>query len=127
MMAAIHEDKLVAAIIKGSLALLLVFTLLGLTLFSTKAALGVLAGGVIGIINFLWMRRILRRILGLLPGNPSQHAILWFVVRLSLVGIILYLLMVSGRFSLIGLLVGLSTIVITIMTLSIHNALHNNG
>ena len=125
MMAAIHEDKLVTAIIKGSLALLLVFSLLGLVLFSTKAALGVLAGGLIGIVNFLWMRRILRRTLGLLPGNSGQRAILWFVVRLSLVGIILYLLMVSGRFSLIGLLVGLSTIVITIMTLSIHGALHN--
>lgn len=124
MTTAIHEDNLFVAIIKGSVVLLLLFSLSGLAFFSTKTALGVLAGGAIGIVNFLWMRNILKRILGILPDNPGRYAVLRFVARMTVMAIVLYLLLVSGYFSQIGLLAGLSVIVITIMTLSIHGALH---
>jgi hypothetical protein len=63
MMAAINEDNLFAVIIKGSLGLLAVLTVGGLALFSGKVALGILAGGIIAIVNFLWMRNVLQRIL----------------------------------------------------------------
>jgi hypothetical protein len=124
MMTAIHEDNLFAAIIKGSVVLLLLFSLSGLAFFSSKTALGIFAGGAIGIANFLWMRNMLRRILGILPANPGRHAAMGFVARMTVMAMVLYLLLVSGCFSLVGLLVGLSIIVITIMTLSIHGALH---
>jgi hypothetical protein len=124
MMTAIHEDNLFAAIIKGSVALLLLFSLSGLAFFSTKTALGVLAGGAIGIVNFLWMRNILKRLFGILPANPGRYAFMWFVARMTVMAIVLYLLLVSGYFSLTGLLAGLSVIVITIITLSTHGALH---
>jgi hypothetical protein len=123
MTTAIHEDNLFAAIIKGGVVLLLLFSLSGLAFFSTKAALGVLAGGTLGIANFLWMRTTLKRILGILPANPGRYAVMWFVARMTVMAIALYLLLVSGYFSLTGLLTGLSVIVITITTLSIHSAL----
>ena len=126
-MTAIHEDSLFTAIIKGSVALLLLLSLSGFAFFSAKTALGVLAGGAIGIINFLWMRNILRKILGILPPNPGRYAVLWFVARMTVIGIVLYLLLVSGYFSLTGLMAGLSVIVITIMTLSIRGALYSKN
>jgi len=124
MMTAIHEDNLFAAVIKSSVVLLLILSLSGLAFFSTKTALGVLAGGAIGIINFLWMRNILRRILGILPTNPGRYAVLWFVARMTAMAFALYLLLVSGYFSLFGLLAGLSIIVFTIMALALYNVLH---
>jgi len=124
MMTAIHEDNLIAAIIKSSVVLLLLLSLSGLAFFSTKTALGVLAGGAIGIVNFLWMRNILRRILGILPTNPGRYAVAWFVARMTVMAFALYILLVSDYFSPLGLLAGLSIIVFTIMALSLYNALH---
>lgn len=127
MMATIHEDKLFATIIKGSFGLLALLTLLALALFSGKAALGVLAGGVIAIINFLWMRNVLQRILGLLPANPQRYAMMRYIGRMSATGFALYFVLTSGWFSLTGVLTGLSIIVINILALSLYRALRTGG
>jgi hypothetical protein len=127
MMTAINEENLFGVIIKGSLALLTVLTGAGFVLFSSKTGLGILAGGVIAIINFLWMRNVLQRILGLLPEKPNLYAQVRFVARISVTGFCLYLLIVSGWFSLAGLLVGLSIIVANIIALSIYGALRAGG
>ncbi len=117
-MTAIHEDNLFAAVIRWGIAFLLLFSLSGLIFFSARTALSVLVGGVIGIANFLWMRNTLGRILGVLPSHPGRTAAFWFVARMSVMAVILYLLMISGYFSLIGLVAGLSVIVAAIILLS---------
>ncbi len=127
MMAAINEDNLFAVIIKGSLGLLAVLTLGSLALFSAKASLGVLAGGTIAIVNFLWMRSVLQRILGLLPANPSRYALMRYIGRMTVTGLALYFVLTSGWFSLAGLLVGLSIIVVNILALSLYRALSTGG
>lgn len=126
MMAPINEDKLFGVIIKGSLILLVLLTLAGSVFFSSKIGMGVLAGGIIAIVNFLWMRNVLQRILGLLPAKPNQYAQIRFLARLSITGFCLYFFIVSG-WSLAGLLVGLSVIVVNIMALSIYGALRSGG
>ena len=127
MMTAINEDNLFAVIIKGSLGLLAVLTFAGFSLFSSKVGLGIMAGGSVAIINFLWMRNALQRILGLLPARPAQYAQIRFVARISITGLCLYMIIVSGWFSLAGLLVGLSIIVVNIMALSLYGALRAGG
>lgn len=119
MMAAIHEDSLFGTIVKGSVLLTLLCTLCCLALFSAKTASGVLAGGMIGLVNFLWMRSILRRTLGLLPPHPGRYAVSRFMVRMAAMALALYLVLVSGNFSVIGLLAGLSIIAITTVTISL--------
>lgn len=126
-MTALHDDTISGDLIKGSVTLLLLFALSGAVLFSPRAGYGVLAGGILGIANFLWMRSTMRRILGVLPANPGRYAVLWFVTRMMVLGMILYLLLVSGFFSPTGLLVGLSIIVVTIVLLSFRGALHSGG
>lgn len=81
-------------------------TLAGWTLFSAKVGLGALAGGCIAIANFFWIRNVLQRILGQLPAKATMYAQLRFIARLSVTGLLLYLIITSGRFSLIGLLSG---------------------
>lgn len=127
MMAAINEDNLFGVIIKGSLGLLTALTVAGCAFFSTRTGLGILAGGLVAIINFLWMRNVLQRILGLLPARPGLYAQIRFIARISITGLSLYLLIISGWFSLAGLMVGLSVIVANIIALSIYGALRAGG
>ena len=127
MMTAINEDNLLAIIIKGSLALLAILTIVGFAFFSTRIGLGILAGGLIAVINFLWMRNVLQRILGLLPAKPGTYAQIRFIARLTVTGFVLYALITSGWFSLAGLLVGLSVIVANIIALSLYCALRTGG
>ena len=127
MMTAINEDNLFAIIIKGSLALLAILTIAGFAIFSTKIGLGILAGGLIAVVNFIWMRNVLQRILGLLPAKPSLYAQMRFIARITVTGFVLYTLIISGWFSLAGLLVGLSVIVANIIALSLYCVLRTGG
>jgi hypothetical protein len=127
MMTAINEDNLFAVIIKGSLGLLAVLTLGALALFSGKASLGILAGGSIAIVNFLWMRNALQRILGQLPANAQRYALIRYIGRMTVTGCALYFVLTSGWFSLAGVLTGLSIIVVNIFALSLYRALRTGG
>lgn len=127
MMTAIDEENLFRIIIKGSLGLLAVLTAVGLSFFSVKTGLGILAGGVIAIVNFFWLRNVLQRILGLLPAKPFLYAQVRFIARISITGFVLYLIITSGWFSLTGILVGLSIIVLNIIALSLYSALRAGG
>jgi len=89
--------------------------------------LGALAGGCIAIANFFWIRNVLQRILGQLPARPAAYAQIRFIGRLSITGLILYFIITSGLFSLAGLFVGLSVIVINIIALSLYSALRAGG
>lgn len=123
----INEDNLFAVIIKGSLGLLAFLTLAGWTFFSAKVSLGILAGGCIAITNFFWIRNVLQRVLGQLPTRATTYAQLRFIARLTLTGLLLYFIITSGWFSLAGVLVGLSVIVINIIAISLYSALRAGG
>ncbi len=127
MMTVINEDNLFAVIVKGSLGLLVFLTLAGGVLFSVQVGLGALAGGCIAIVNFFWIRNVLQRILGQRPSNAPLYAQIRFIARLSLSALLLYFIITSGWFSLTGLLVGLSVIVINIIALSLYSALRAGG
>lgn len=127
MTTAINEDNLFAVIVKGSLALLAVLSVAGFALFSVRTGMGILAGGVIAVVNFAWLRNVLQRILGLMPAKPNLYAQVRFVARIAVTGLILYVIITSGWFSLAGLLVGLSVIVVNIIALSIYGALRTGG
>lgn len=127
MMTAINEDNLFASITKGSLVLLAFLTIAGFTAISIKFGFGILVGGLVAVVNFIWMRNVLQRILGLLPAKPIQYAQLRFIARITTTGFVLYFLITSGWFSLGGLLVGLSVIVISIIALSLYCVLRTGG
>lgn len=127
MMTAINEDNLFASIIKGSLVLLAVLAIGALLLFSGKTALGVLAGGSIAIVNFIWLRNALQRILGVLPANATRYATMRYIARLTLTGCALYFAITSDLFSLAGILVGLSIIVVNIIALSLYRVIGTGG
>ena len=126
-MITINEDDIFAVIIKGSFSLLAFITLAGWAFFSVNVGLGALAGGCIAIANFFWIRNVLQRVLGKLPVKATMYAQLRFIARLSLTGFLLYFIITSGWFSLAGLFIGLSVIVINIIALSLYSALRAGG
>lgn len=127
MMTTINEDKLFGVIIKGSLSLLAVLALIGFCFFDMRTGLGILVGGIIAVFNFIWIRNVLQRILGLLPQKPNLYSQIRFIARISVTGFVLYFIIISGWFSLAGLLVGLSVIVVNIIALSLYCALRTGG
>lgn len=127
MMERTNEDNIFATIIKGSLVLLAILVVIGFIFYSVRTGLGILAGGIIALLNFFWMRNVLQRILVLTPAKPTVYAQLRFIVRISVTGILLYVLIISGWVSLAGLLVGLSVIVANIIAISIIRALRTGG
>jgi hypothetical protein len=127
MMTAISEDNLFVIIIKGSLGLLTFLAIAAFALFSGKVSLGILAGGIIAIVNFIWLRNALQRILGLMPVNATRYAFMRYIARMTITGCALYFVITSDLFSLAGILVGLSIIVINIIALSLYRVLGTGG
>jgi hypothetical protein len=77
--------------------------------------LGVLLGGFISILNFYWMERGLRGIFTNTAGNVKGGVLIKYYIRLILTAIVLYFLIANGTVNVIGLLIGLSVVVINII------------
>ena len=89
-----------------------------------KFALGVLLGGFISIINFHWLSRGLQSAFQNLgdEGNIKTPVMLKYCIRLVITGIVLYLLITGGAVNVVGLIVGLSVVVINIIVTLIATA-----
>lgn len=125
-MATINEARLPARILQASIVLLAIATATGFFFYTASVGLGVLAGGGIAIINFVWQRRTLGQLLEQqAAAAPSAGATaIRYLLRLSITAVILYAVLTSGRFSIIGLLVGLSVIVAVIIALTLYSAFY---
>lgn len=93
-------------------------------------ALGVLVGGLVVVINFHLLHQALRGTLGQMANHPqggSSRAKAFFAARqllrfFALLAII-FLLVGQGWVNIFGLLVGLSTVVITLMLAAINETI----
>ena len=80
-----------------------------------KFALGVLLGGFISILNYYWMERGLRSIFVNTAGNVKGSVMGNYYIRLVLTAIVLYFLIANDTVNVVGLLIGLSVVVINII------------
>ena len=91
-----------------------------------KFALGVLMGGFISIVNFYWMDRSLRSAFEKNTGNIKGLVVGKYFLRLALTAIVLYFLIAYKTVNVIGLLIGLSVVMINIIVMVITNLTKNN-
>jgi len=84
-----------------------------------KFALGILLGGFISILNFYWMERGLRGIFTNTAGNVKGTVMVKYYIRLALTAVVLYFLIANHTVNIIGLLIGLSIVVINILIILI--------
>jgi hypothetical protein len=89
-----------------------------------KFAFGILLGGFISIINFYWLGRNLQNVFKNLgdKGNIKGPVMVKYYIRLAITAIALYFLITGDTVHVVGLLVGLSVVVISIIITVINTA-----
>lgn len=80
-----------------------------------KFSLGILLGGFVSIVNFHWMARGLRGIFHNLQRSPKGAVMVRYYIRLTVIAVVLYLLITHHVVDVIGLLIGLSVVIINIL------------
>ncbi len=80
-----------------------------------KFYLGVLLGGFISILNFHGMELGLQGLFKNPAGNVKRPTMIKYYIRLALTAVVLYLLIASETVNVVGLLIGLSVVVINIV------------
>ena len=109
-----QDDQLLAEMALRNWIILVVLVLLSLFWQSLPVTMGVLAGGVLVIINYRWLGRSLFKVI----SDPHQGSEKGFkrnyLFRLLFIASSIYLLLVRGGVHPIALAVGLSVVVINI-------------
>ncbi|MBN2567928.1 MAG: ATP synthase subunit I [Deltaproteobacteria bacterium] len=93
--------------------------------------LGLLIGGFISIANFYWLARDLKSLFlrfseGVTPARAKYYILMKFYLRFIITGIVLYFVITRTPVSVIGLVVGLSIVVISIVLTIIIEQLINH-
>jgi hypothetical protein len=94
---------------------LLIFVAVSAPFMSAKFTFGVAAGGLICIVNYHWLKRSLRAVFAQLSGNPRGAVMVRYYIRFVLTAVVLFVLISRYLVDVIGLLIGLSVVVINIV------------
>lgn len=109
------DDQLLAKMALRNWIILIVLVLLSLFWQSPPVTYGVLAGGVLVIINYRWLGRSLTAVI----NDPQLQSAKGFkrnyFFRLIFVACAIYLLLVRGGVHPLALVVGLSVVVLNVM------------
>ena len=122
----IANGDILSIVTRWSWLLLAALTVICSLFGSLAFGMGVAAGGLIALGNNFWLRSILERILIQQRNDARSYAIIRYLVRLTISGIIILALIKFGV-NIAGLLVGLSVLVITITTVSVFLSLSDKG
>lgn len=91
-----------------------VFVLVSAFLFSSKFTLGVLLGGLISIVNYHWLYRDVKMVFQHLNDRAKSRIMFKYYIRFGVTAIVLFFIVSSQIVDVIGLLIGLSTVIINI-------------
>ncbi|OPY07691.1 MAG: ATP synthase I chain [Syntrophus sp. PtaB.Bin001] len=96
--------------------IVLAVLLLGSSFFlSFRFSLGILLGGLISILNFYWLHQNLRNTFQRLMDGAKSSILFKYCIRLAVTAVILYFIIVYRVADVLGLLLGLSIVVINIV------------
>lgn len=111
----IIQQRLLKFIIRTNWLLFVIAGITGLLATPLDFALGILAGGLIVTVNFHLLYRTLKR--SLTPPHIASHnvVLIKYYIRFILSAVIIFLLISNGYVEPLGLLIGLSIVVASIM------------
>jgi hypothetical protein len=108
---------------------LAVLSIAGWLWFGRDFAIGILVGGLLAVLNFHFMAYILNSTLNRQWGSQEEwqttgrqavsFMTLKYVLRFTVLAVIIFFLVTTGWVNIFGLVVGLSTVVLTLMVLGI--------
>jgi len=84
---------------------------------------GILVGGLVAIGGFLWMRRSLNRLMEQPNGGARFRYQFGYIIRLAALAVILAVLIAVVKVNTLGLIIGLSVVVINLFWIAIQRAL----
>ena len=94
-----------------------IFFILSSVFASASFTLGILTGGLISALNFHALCRGLQKVFRQLEiGKPGKSPVMFrYLSRLFITGLVLYLVLAKTPADIFGLVIGLSTVVISIL------------
>ena len=104
----IQKEQRIPSIERNNAIILAVLTLGSIYFKSLAVTLGVLAGGIIIIVNFWLLRKIVERIIK--KADKGAFFALSYIFKFIALSAILFAIIYSGVVDIIGLIVGLSTV-----------------
>jgi len=113
------KDHLQRKIELRNLVILGLLLLVSFLTMSTRFTLGILVGGIISIINLHWLGRDLRVIFSSLSGSAKSAMMIRYYIRMAVTAVLLFFVITELPVDIIGLLVGLSLVVINIVITAI--------
>ena len=117
-------DKIYRELKRLNWLILLILSLISYFLMSHSLTLGIILGGLVIMTNFHVFQHTIRRAFS--PQGVMQTAkisiIAKYYFRLLALGIIIYILITQGWVDPVGLALGLSTVVISIVSLGVRRA-----
>ena len=84
-----------------------------------RFTLGMVLGGFISIVNFHWLERDLRKVFSRLSDRSSSFLMLKYFLRFAVTGVVLYFIITGDIVDIVGLIIGLSTVVVTMVVTAI--------
>ena len=105
----------------------LVLCTAGFFLAGPDFALSVLIGGLVCMVNFQWVYRHAKTAVTLTARQGRSFMARRYVIRLATMGVLLYLLIAVAKVNIIGLLLGLSVIILGIMSYACFTYLFEGG
>lgn len=84
-------------------------------LMSDRFTLGIIVGGLISVVNFYWLEHDLYKIFCRLNERAKSRVMFKYYIRFAATALILYLVVTTDILNIIGLIVGLSTVIINII------------
>lgn len=80
-----------------------------------RFSLGILCGGLLSVVNFHWLYRNLLTVFADHPGRVKTALLTRYYLRLAVTAVALYLLISGDRVDVIGLVIGLSVVILNIV------------
>lgn len=122
-----NDHNLFRTLVVASAVLLVALVIGGWTFGSRGLAAGIACGGLLALGNTFWLKRSIERAMGLEPRQAGRFAVVRYVLRLAVLAGVLYLLIVKIGIDIIGLILGLSVLVLVIIGFSLYRASRTGG
>lgn len=115
----IEKDPLQTRLEITNWVILVILVLLSWLFMSPRFTLGVILGSLISIINFHWLHRDLRKVFSNLTGSVKGRIMFKYYIRLAVTAVILYFIVSREVVDVVGLIAGLSVVVINIVVTAV--------
>jgi len=108
-----ESDFRVAAVERRSWIITALFLAVSLGWRSLPVSLGILAGAVLAVVNFRWLRRFVLA-LAAAGRKPSRWAVFFYILKYLITGVAIFLLIKYDLADAVALLAGVSVIFLAI-------------